>query len=279
MSVTQRRHASDRVRAWLDARLPQSEFSVSLLDRARLVLEVEDGGELVGCAVAVDGVDTLSGAPVLVAVYAEGMYARRMLEAPLVTLASGAGSIELLGPGDVAQRLAEEVARQIGGVVTSVMEQRLMLCREAQIPWHVPGWMRRARPQDTVLLARWLDAFAVEALGAEPRGGVPWEEQIADASGDVYVWEVGGQLVAMVMARRTTRYSHRVAPVYTPPAHRKHGYASALTAHVTRSLLERGDLRVVLLTDVNNPTSNAIYQAVGYETVDRHSSWAVRTLS
>jgi predicted GNAT family acetyltransferase len=59
----------------------------------------------------------------------------------------------------------------------------------------------------------------------------------------------------------------RVGPVYTPPQHRRHGYASAVTAHVTRSLIERG-ARVMLFTDAANPTSNSIYQAIGYRLVD-----------
>jgi predicted GNAT family acetyltransferase len=40
-----------------------------------------------------------------------------------------------------------------------------------------------------------------------------------------------------------------------------------VTAHVTRRLIEKG-ARVMLFTDAANPTSNDIYQAIGYRLVD-----------
>ncbi|TDC23985.1 GNAT family N-acetyltransferase [Streptomyces sp. 8K308] len=59
----------------------------------------------------------------------------------------------------------------------------------------------------------------------------------------------------------------RVANVYTPPAHRGHGYATALTASLSRSAQQAGAREVVLFTDLANPTSNAIYQRIGYRPV------------
>ncbi|WP_395694501.1 GNAT family N-acetyltransferase [Nocardioides sp.] len=58
----------------------------------------------------------------------------------------------------------------------------------------------------------------------------------------------------------------RVGPVYTPAEHRGHGYASAAVAEVSRRILEAGD-RACLFTDQANPTSNKIYEAVGYRAV------------
>ena len=55
----------------------------------------------------------------------------------------------------------------------------------------------------------------------------------------------------------------RIGPVYTPPEHRGKGYAEALTYVVSQDLLAR-NLRVVLHTDQANPTSNALYQRLGY---------------
>ena len=55
----------------------------------------------------------------------------------------------------------------------------------------------------------------------------------------------------------------RVGPVYTPGEQRGRGYASALTAHVTR-LLRDGGARVCLFTDQANPVSNHVYAALGF---------------
>jgi RimJ/RimL family protein N-acetyltransferase len=55
--------------------------------------------------------------------------------------------------------------------------------------------------------------------------------------------------------------------VYTPPRARRHGYAAAATEAVTRAAFDHGAAEIVLLTDVGNATSNAIYQRLGYRPV------------
>ena len=58
----------------------------------------------------------------------------------------------------------------------------------------------------------------------------------------------------------------RVGPVHTPREQRARGYASAAVAQLSRRVLATG-ARVCLFTDQANPTSNAIYQRLGYEPV------------
>lgn len=58
----------------------------------------------------------------------------------------------------------------------------------------------------------------------------------------------------------------RVGPVFTPKEHRGRGLASAAVAEVSAELVADGN-RVILFTDQANPTSNAIYRALGYEAV------------
>jgi len=58
-----------------------------------------------------------------------------------------------------------------------------------------------------------------------------------------------------------------VGPVYTPPEHRRRGYATSLVAGLSRSLIERGFRACFLYTDLANPTSNRIYGEIGYERV------------
>ena len=55
--------------------------------------------------------------------------------------------------------------------------------------------------------------------------------------------------------------------MYTPPEHRGHGYASALTARVSAEQLAAGRRFCFLYTDLANPTSNKIYVAIGYRRV------------
>ena len=58
----------------------------------------------------------------------------------------------------------------------------------------------------------------------------------------------------------------RVGPVFTPREYRGHGYASYAVAELTRRGLQDG-IRMCLFTDQANPTSNKIYEAMGYERV------------
>jgi predicted GNAT family acetyltransferase len=53
----------------------------------------------------------------------------------------------------------------------------------------------------------------------------------------------------------------------TPPELRRHGYASAVTAATSQAELDKGRRFVFLFTDLSNPTSNKIYQAIGYRPV------------
>ena len=82
-----------------------------------------------------------------------------------------------------------------------------------------------------------------------------------------YLWEVDGQAVSLVVAGSPTPNGIRIGPVYTPPVARRHGYASALTAAVSQEQIDRGNRYCFLYTDLANPTSNQIYQAIGYEPV------------
>ena len=60
----------------------------------------------------------------------------------------------------------------------------------------------------------------------------------------------------------------RVQLVYTPPELRGRGYAGAATTAATRNAQAAGAREVVLYTDLANPTSNAVYQRLGYRPVE-----------
>lgn len=64
--------------------------------------------------------------------------------------------------------------------------------------------------------------------------------------------------------------------VYTPADLRGRGYAGAVTAEVSRAALAAGAQDVVLFADLSNPTSNALYQRLGYRTL---TDWAVYDFS
>ena len=52
--------------------------------------------------------------------------------------------------------------------------------------------------------------------------------------------------------------------VYTPPEKRGKGYASAVVADLSQQILDSGKEFSALFTNLANPTSNNIYQKIGY---------------
>ena len=82
-----------------------------------------------------------------------------------------------------------------------------------------------------------------------------------------FFWVDNGEVVCITLATRPQIKGICVSGVYTPPAFRRKGYARALVAEVSKELLLRGYEFTNLFTDLSNPTSNKIYQEIGYKPV------------
>lgn len=132
-----------------------------------------------------------------------------------------------------------------------------------------PGRGRVAGEGDLELCVRWLAAFGTETGSQSPEPEAMTRARIEDAR--VWLWEdETGAPVCLASRTPATAGVARVAPVYTPPEHRRRGYGAAVTAACTAGALERGAERVVLFTDLANPTTNAIYQRIGFRPLSRH---------
>jgi GNAT superfamily N-acetyltransferase len=170
---------------------------------------------------------------------------------------------------------AEEVAR-LSGTTAEIHEHiRLFELTTLVEPRPVPGAARVATVDDTELVHAWFLAFAADAaeqagrIGETHGGEHHTMEETSEriAAGQVWLWDdEAGRTVHMTGFRPPSFGVSRVGPVYTPREHRGRGYASVTVAAVSRQLLADG-ARVCLFTDQANPTSNRIYQALGYEPV------------
>jgi ribosomal protein S18 acetylase RimI-like enzyme len=177
----------------------------------------------------------------------------------------------IVGPKDDVEPLAAAWAQTSGRAPSHAIEQMLYDLRHIDWPTGVPGGLRVMTQDDVELVTRWLLGFRQDAVPHEPlteeeaRQNAFWRP----SQGMTYLWEVEGVSVALAALARPTRRGIAVNAVYTPPEHRRHGYASALVAAVSAEGLSRGKEFCVLYTDLSNPTSNAIYQAIGYRPVSR----------
>lgn len=172
------------------------------------------------------------------------------------------------GPVVTSALFAEQWTAATGQSQRLNMSERIFRLERVIPPRRVAGHLRETRMGDRDLIADWLRAFAVEALAVVDTRADEMAGRWIEANGRaMYLWDVEGRVVSMVGVSGETPHGIRVAPVYTPPELRRRGYASALTAAVSRRQLDGGKTACFLYTDLANPTSNKIYQAIGYEPV------------
>ncbi|MFC4777254.1 GNAT family N-acetyltransferase [Paenibacillus sp. GCM10023252] len=169
------------------------------------------------------------------------------------------------GAPSVAEPFAAAYARMKGLDYKVHMRMEAYHCpRVMKLEEAADGELKEAEPSDIPLIAEFLSGFARDALGleSEPSAELQHAEQ-AVARGGLNLWMSGGNVVSMAnLAHRSPRHG-RINMVYTPPALRKQGHASALVASLCEELLSEG-LTPMLYADSSNPVSNKVYQEIGF---------------
>lgn len=131
-------------------------------------------------------------------------------------------------------------------------------------------------PADREQLTRWHGEFVAAVGHVAARDAGAWADSRISYGG-VTFWEgEDGTPLAMAGVTPEVAGQVRVAPVYTPAPLRGRGYAGAVTAAVTRAVLGSGVREVLLFTDLDNPTSNGLYQRIGYRAVADFAAYDFR---
>jgi uncharacterized protein len=174
----------------------------------------------------------------------------------------------ILGPKDEVRRFVQAWLRPGEPMPKLGMPQ--LIYRLVRVTPHPPvaGALRSADESDVPLLVVWFSRFIEDVGDAVRQSPQQLEEDIRRrmSQDGLFVWE-DQEPVSMVGAAGPPGLVARVGPVYTPPDRRRRGYAGAATAAVSQVMLDRGHPVCCLYTDASNPTSNHIYQEVGYELV------------
>jgi RimJ/RimL family protein N-acetyltransferase len=215
------------------------------------------------------------------ALHAAAIVSTRRLMVLSVTIADPAEALEALAlwlpsndhhpPGFIAdvphaQAFARAWARLHGREPRLKMRQRLhALTAVTPVP-RAPGQLHPASAADLDLLLTWQGEFNREAMGQshDPELREHLARRLDD--GEMYVW-IDGEPRSMAASARPTRRGVAINSVYTPPELRGRGYATSCVAALSQLLLDNGKRFCVLYTDVENPTSNAIYARLGYHPV------------
>lgn len=174
-------------------------------------------------------------------------------------------------PTATADAVAAAWCAATGASAAIRMTTRLYVLGELVGPTPAPpGAARIATPADLDLLTDWYTDFASEigdtVLNAQRVVGDRVE------NGTMVLWEVDGVPVSMAgISLLLEGDGIRIGPVFTPKELRGRAYAGAATTAACRLAYERGAREVSLFTNLANPTSNALYQRLGFRPIEDRS--------
>lgn len=194
-------------------------------------------------------------------------------------LADAGWAGEMVGPAETIDALAERFAARTGRTGSIDLRLWLLRCDRLNAPamLDAEGFLRPCTADDLDLAAAWCKAFA-EDIGDPSRDARALAETvIAERRLHYWIDRDLGQPRSMVAWAGPTPRGVRVNHVYTPPEHRRRGHATRATAALTRQLLSGGRDFCTLFTDQKNPTSNGIYESIGYRRVCAFHNWNFET--
>ncbi|MFG2675845.1 GNAT family N-acetyltransferase [Streptomyces sp. NPDC048445] len=169
---------------------------------------------------------------------------------------------------DTAVAFAEAWRQRTGAATASFWRTHLYRLGTLTAPQPQPqGRGRRVGEEEQEHVVRWCREFCVGAAESASVAAIDAGSWVSTrfADKDFTFWETsGGVPVSMAGSTPTVGGMVRVDPVYTPAHLRGRGYAGAVTVEVSRAALAAGATDIVLFADPTNPTSNALYQRIGY---------------
>ncbi|MGH7448109.1 MAG: GNAT family N-acetyltransferase [Longimicrobiales bacterium] len=170
----------------------------------------------------------------------------------------------VLGPPTAAREFALHWCERHGCTARDAMAQRLYVLERVPPVRTPPGGLRLATAADVALIASWISCFASETRADAT--STPAFVAARVAAGELALWwDEQPRTLAGYSGRSPNGV--RIGYVYTPPEWRGRGYAGACVAALSQHALDNGARFCCLYTDVANPTSNGIYQRIGYRPV------------
>lgn len=173
----------------------------------------------------------------------------------------------ILGPVRLVESFVDQWIQLTGAKANVHMKQLIYQLLEVKVKPASNGILVKATEAEQSLVIDWLLQFGVQA------GEHITEEHATETAANnirnqsLYLWIVNGSPVSMVNNSRSTRNGTSINAVFTPDNYKRNGYATSAVAVLSQKLLDEGYQFCCLYTDLANPTSNGIYQKIGYEVV------------
>jgi len=172
---------------------------------------------------------------------------------------------------NLAEVFAGEYSAQKGLTCKITKNQRIYELMKVNPDIKQFGVVRLLDERDMCFFPYWIEAFHADFSYGKTEMPVPDNNEETYryllSSKSIYILEVDGMPVSMAGYTRKMQTAIGIAYVYTPPYYREKGYATTCVAQISQMALDKGFRRCVLYTDLENPTSNSIYQKIGYKAV------------
>lgn len=170
----------------------------------------------------------------------------------------------------LAELFAKEYTTRKGLIFKTTMSQRIYELTTINHDVKQFGTVRLFEEKDMYFFPYWLEAFNAAGIYGNTNMSIPQGVEAYRyrlSSKKLFVLEFDGKPVSMAGFTREMQTAIGVAFVYTPPYYRGKGYASSYVAQISQIALDKGFTKCVLYTDLLNPTSNSIYQKIGYNAI------------
>jgi len=172
----------------------------------------------------------------------------------------------VLGEADTVRAFADCWNAVAGMSSSEGMKQKIYELRAVRSIPYPEGIMRQVGMSDFDLVEKWVNAFYRDCFGESGPEVTSHHVDTIINDGHLYFW-THPDPVSMAGFTRPTAHGISIGHVYTPPECRNRGYASAVVARLSQKALDDGKRFCTLYTDMSNPTSNSIYQRIGYNAI------------
>lgn len=181
-------------------------------------------------------------------------------------------------PTHLAERFVQICQSERGQHWSLTMNKGVYQLEQVIPPLASPGHFRLAQASDSMVLSAWHAAFSAESLPHKQSSGTDNLQAVQHQiqANQLFVWERDGQMTSTAARKRETSHGTAISLVYTPPEYRGHGYASACVAALSQHLLDSGKSFCCLFTNLINPTSNGIYERIGYQRIGTFAQYKRR---
>ena len=175
----------------------------------------------------------------------------------------------VLGAGGIADSFAKAWCQKADATIKDIERQGIYELNQVVAPLSLGGHLRLATDADTRVATDFFYGFCrdVSMPVTQDEAREMADRQIHRQT--LFLWQSPEQQhpVGCAAVTRETATGACVSYVYTPQNWRGKGVASNVVAKVCEQLLAGGKKRIFLYTQMHNPTSNKIYQAIGFRKI------------